>query len=41
MFSAAFTSALQAKLQAAHRNRDWLSLDPAAVCPHALQRCDV
>jgi hypothetical protein len=41
MFFAAFTSALQAKPQATHRNAAWLSRDSLAVCPHALQRCEV
>ena len=33
MFLAAFTSALQAKPQATHRNAAWLSRDSLAVCP--------
>ena len=41
MLMAAFTSALQAKLQAVHRKRAWLSRDFASTCPHALQRCEV
>jgi hypothetical protein len=38
MFLAAFTSALQAKLQAVHTKRAWLSRDFASTCPHAEQR---
>src|SRR5690242_12115131 len=41
MFIAAFTSALQAKPQAVHTKRAWLSRDFASTCPHALQRCEV
>src|ERR1700692_3486553 len=41
MLRAAFTSALQAKLQAVHGNAAWLSRFSLATCPHALQRCDV
>ena len=38
MFLAAFTSALQAKLQAVQTKRAWLSRDFASTCPHAEQR---
>jgi hypothetical protein len=38
MFLAAFTSALQAKPQATHRKRAWLSRLSDAMCPHAEQR---
>src|SRR5436190_19989878 len=38
MFLAAFTSALQAKRQAVHTKRAWLSRDFASTCPHAEQR---
>ena len=41
MFLAAFTSALQAKLQATHRKTAWLSRFSRATCPHALQHCEV
>src|SRR5439155_3616579 len=38
MFLAAFTSALQAKLQATQAKRAWLLRLSAAMCPHAEQR---
>src|SRR5215470_12939458 len=38
MFFAAFTSALQANLQAVHRKTAWLSRDFPSTCPQALQR---
>jgi hypothetical protein len=38
MFLAAFTSALQAKLQAVHRKTAWLSREFPSTCPHAEQR---
>jgi hypothetical protein len=38
MFLAAFTSALQAKPQAVHTKRGWLSRDFASTCPHAERR---
>src|ERR1700749_3284325 len=41
MFRAAFTSALQAKLQATQRKTAWLSRFPRATCPHELQHWDV
>ena len=41
IFIAAFTSALQANLQATQRKRAWLPRLSDATCPHALHRCDV
>jgi hypothetical protein len=41
MFLAAFTSALQAYPQATQAKRAWLLRLSAAMCPHALQRCEV
>jgi hypothetical protein len=41
MFMAAFTSALQAKLQATQAKRAWLLRLSAATCPHAEQRAVV
>src|SRR5919108_482846 len=38
MFLAAFTSAWQAKPQAVHTKRAWLSRDFASTCPHAEHR---
>src|SRR4029079_17773780 len=38
MLLAALTSALQAKRQAVHTKRAWLSRDFASTCPHAEQR---
>ena len=38
MFLAAFTSALQAKPQAVHTKRAWLSRDFPSTRPHAEQR---
>ena len=38
MLTAAFTSAWQAKPQAVHTNRAWLSRDFASTCPHAEHR---
>ena len=38
MLRAAFTSALPAYPQAAHRNRAWLSRDLPSTCPHAEHR---
>jgi hypothetical protein len=38
MFLAAFTSAWQAKPQAVHRNRAWLSRESRSTCPHAEHR---
>jgi hypothetical protein len=38
MFLAAFISAWQAKPQAVHTNRGWLSRDLASTCPHAEHR---
>ena len=38
MFLAAFTSALQAKPQAVHRNTAWLSRESGSTCPHAEHR---
>ena len=38
MLMAAFTSALQAKPQAVHRNMAWLSREPRSTCPHAEHR---
>jgi len=38
MFLAAFTSAWQAKPQAVHTKRAWLSRDFPSTCPHAEHR---
>jgi hypothetical protein len=38
MFLAAFTSAWQAKPQAVHRKRAWLSRESRSTCPHAEHR---
>ena len=38
MFLAAFTSALQAKPQAVHTKRAWLSRDSGSTCPHTEHR---
>src|SRR5262249_60977762 len=41
MFLAAFTSALSVNAQARQAKTAWFLRLPAAICPHALHRCEV